>query len=424
MAQSPLKVDVLQIDSSSGFTLTVSRDSSTGEMKFLDPVHPLGLVLSQLVGIQNIQGCLVVGKTEAPYSTIQSALDAVPNTASRTNPYLVLVLPGVYTEDVRIVKDGIIIQGMGMPTVQSALDATPDAVGNTHTISIAASGATIPLNVVLNNLVIQNSHTNKSCVNVAGSLIPVSLIPQRVASSTVGSGSLGIRIENCDLRAYSASSNYSVQAVAVNNVVVRNCRVISNQLDILQFDDVAQGSIESCTGLSCLDISWNNAHTLPLNAPTGYTVRDIQVAGTTLPVAVNVALAGAQTFLAQSCGLPDVTLGGDQTITFQGCKMDALTVNGTPTVALYNSTRTTINVNALASLSEATQHGIVSFTASNSEATTLDIPGPDALYRIVYEMNQAGAGGEVPFCAAKLSTGFTTQFTSAQTLDVEWTLLR
>jgi hypothetical protein len=102
MPQPPFLIDVLQVEPGSGDTLTVSRDSAGGALKFVDALLTSGVLLPSLVGLRNVTGVYIVGRAGdgAPYTTIQSALDAVPDSSSAAAPSLVLIMPGVYTENV------------------------------------------------------------------------------------------------------------------------------------------------------------------------------------------------------------------------------------------------------------------------------------------------------------------------------------
>ena len=115
MAQPPYLVDVLQIEPGSGDTLTVSRDATAGAMSFVDAILTSGVLLPSLVGLRNVTGLFLVGRggDGAPYTTIQSALDAIPITSSAALPSVVLVMPGVYAENLTVQKDGTYIVGMG-----------------------------------------------------------------------------------------------------------------------------------------------------------------------------------------------------------------------------------------------------------------------------------------------------------------------
>ncbi len=159
MPQPPFLVDQVQIEPGSTGTRLISRHS-TGELKFQDPL--VTLLLSQMAGARNITGVFVVGRGGygAPYTSIQDALDAVPNTSSSLNPSLVLVYPGTYSENLTIQRDGVSIIGIGEVTVSNA--------GAANTITVSSSIASTPKSVTLRNLKITNNSASKFCVNVVG----------------------------------------------------------------------------------------------------------------------------------------------------------------------------------------------------------------------------------------------------------------
>ena len=162
MAQPPFLLDVLQIEPGSGDTLTISRDSTAGGMEFVDAVLTSGALLQNLVGIRNITGVYVVGRggDGAAYTTIQAALDALPASSSATNPSLILVMPGVYTENITIQKDGVYIVGLGGVTISNS--------GVADTITVAASTTVIPQNILLKGLRVTNNQAARSCVLCLG----------------------------------------------------------------------------------------------------------------------------------------------------------------------------------------------------------------------------------------------------------------
>lgn len=162
MAQPPFLVDVLQIEPGSGNTLTASMDATTGAMQFVDAVLTSGVLLPNLVGLRNVTGVYIVGRAGdgAPYTSIQDALDAIPASSSASAPSLVLILPGVYTENVTIQKDGAYLMGLGGVTI------TNDGVSDT--IEISAAIDTTPQDVLLRGITVANTTGAQSCVRIIG----------------------------------------------------------------------------------------------------------------------------------------------------------------------------------------------------------------------------------------------------------------
>jgi hypothetical protein len=162
MAQPPFLVDELQIEPGSGNTLTVSMDATTGAMKFVDAVLTSGVLLPDLVGLRGVTGVYIVGRAGdgAPYTAIQDALDAIPASSSAALPSLVLILPGVYTENVTIQKDGTYLVSLGGVTITNS--------GASDTVEISAAIATTPQDVLLRGITVANTSATQSCVRILG----------------------------------------------------------------------------------------------------------------------------------------------------------------------------------------------------------------------------------------------------------------
>jgi hypothetical protein len=162
MAQPSFKTDVLQIEPAAIGTRTISRDASAGELKFVDPTFPSGVVLADLVGIQTIENTTVVGiGGGAQFTTIQEALDALPTTGSVTNPQVLLLFPGTYNEKLTIDKDGVVLVGQGLVRIVND-DGDP-------TIHVTQGDATVPRFVRLINLTVIAEDDGASCLHFDGS---------------------------------------------------------------------------------------------------------------------------------------------------------------------------------------------------------------------------------------------------------------
>jgi hypothetical protein len=162
MPQPPYLVDVLQIEPGSGDTLTIDRDPADGAMRFIDAVLTSGVLLPELVGLRNVDGVFVVGRAGdgAPYTTIQAALDEVPLTSNASAPSLILLLPGEYTENITILRDGVYIASLGGVRIVNS--------GANDTVTIAASIASTPLSTLLRGIEIENVTTGQACVRIVG----------------------------------------------------------------------------------------------------------------------------------------------------------------------------------------------------------------------------------------------------------------
>jgi hypothetical protein len=162
MAQPPFKTDVLQIEPAATGTRTISRDAVAGELKFTDPSFPSGVVLADLVGIQTISNTTVVGTGGgAQFTTIQAAIDALPTTGSATNPQVIMLFPGTYTEKLTIDKDGVVLAGQGVVRIVNS-DADP-------TIHVTQGVTTVPRFVRLINLTVVAEDDGAECIHLDGS---------------------------------------------------------------------------------------------------------------------------------------------------------------------------------------------------------------------------------------------------------------
>lgn len=156
MAQPSYKVDVLQIEPAATGTRTISRDSTAGELKFTDPTFPSGVVLADLMGLQSVTGVSVVGVGGgAPFTSIQEAINGVS-----TNPAVVVIAAGDYTEDITISKD-VVLVGLGYVRITNA-SAGP-------TITITEDTDNVPTFVCLQNLTIECTEDGAECLNIDGS---------------------------------------------------------------------------------------------------------------------------------------------------------------------------------------------------------------------------------------------------------------
>lgn len=166
--QPPTRADAFQVenaDSLPGPRLIEARIED-GSLFFTDPKIPLGIALFQLGGLQRAHNTIVVSQTgEAaskdpdhnPVTTIQKALDLIPDSADVNNPWSIIVMPGVYDENILWVKDHVYLQGLGPVTIRSPL--------NQSTIRIVEGPFTIPRKLQIKNIRIENTFNNRACID-------------------------------------------------------------------------------------------------------------------------------------------------------------------------------------------------------------------------------------------------------------------
>jgi hypothetical protein len=153
LAQPPYKVDALQVEPAAAGSRLISRDPATGGLRFVDPSLPSGVLLSDLVGFATATGTLLVGP--GGYATVQDAVDEAP----LAQP-VILVSPGVYTENLVIDKD---VEIVGLGTVVFVNDVAGP------TVHITETSEHTPRHVILRDLIIANNDVGGVCVHVDGS---------------------------------------------------------------------------------------------------------------------------------------------------------------------------------------------------------------------------------------------------------------
>ncbi len=392
MTQASFKTDILQIEPGSGQTLTIDRLSSTGAMRFKDVLVPGGLLLSELAGLGTVTGVLVVGRagTGAKYTTLQSAVDAVPVSSSLTNPYVILMFPGVYTENVTIEKAGITILGLGRVVLQNSAAAA--------TIVVQDAVASFPTSLTLKGMVIVQTEDSLACVSLVGG-----------AGSTVGTD--GIILDACDIRP-TGVGGYTVYANAVNTIILQDCR--SDGVPATASLRVAQCASVSVRGggMPLVQMDYSSAGTIPSVSGSAYSIVGCDSAGNTLST-----LSGAGSLSIKGCSaVGTLTMNGNRTLTVVGSAVGNVTLNGTTTATFKTSSRGTLA--GAGTLSEEQTVGTVGFVGSASEAVVFGAPRPNANYAVsletlVYTTSKV---------SNKLATGFTVEFSAPETTTVSWTV--
>lgn len=167
--QPPFRSDAIQIENADApiGPRLIEADLLDGSLRFTDPRVPMGVNLAELAGLQQAQSVIVVSQTGIgaskdedgnPITTIQAGLDAVPDGADVDNPWLVLVAPGLYAEDLLWTKDGVELRGLSRTGVRLR-NLTPQS-----TIRVLRGLFTIPQIGVINNLTIEQVGAN-ACVD-------------------------------------------------------------------------------------------------------------------------------------------------------------------------------------------------------------------------------------------------------------------
>jgi hypothetical protein len=409
MAQDPVLADQLQIEPGAAGTRLIYR-AADGSLAFKDSLLTGGITLSQLAGLRSVANTLVVGKSGAgaAYTTVQAALDAIPASCSLTNPYFVMIMPGIYDETLNIAREAVYLLGMGA-TLRSLAEATPDGAGAYHTMVIQAALGTIPRLVVLQDLTITNAHANYAGVRIVGA-----------AGSFVGS--TGIYFVNTQVQA-NGLGNYNIWADSVNNVFVQGGGLTTVGLGLSRFENCSRVLLQTPT-LTGLSLTYDSTGDEPSEAADSYEVQG-GVITSTVATPLTVNLSGGGSFVARGLALEgDTSVLGDRSVDFGSCNLGDITLGGSAAVSLMNSTRGTLTAGGTATLAESSLFGTAAFTAAATQAVLFDAPMPDVSYRVSLELDAAPANDEQAFITAKTVAGFTINFTSVQTLGVAWAALR
>jgi hypothetical protein len=391
MAQPNIQADGVRIEPGSGDTLTITRDPLTGSLRFVDAVVTAGINLRDMASLSTVAGVLVVGKSGAgaTYTTVQSAITAVPADASLTNPYLVLILPGVYSENVVIEKAGITVLGLGRVVITAA--------GATPTITVQSSVSTTPTSLILKDLTVVQPNGGQACVSLIGA-----------ASSTIGRDK--VLLDGCTLTA-SGVGSFTMLANAVNYISLHNCQSYgSSGTSSLRVSQCAELDINGGV-LGSLQADYTTGGVIPFVTGSLYAVVNCVLGN------VQSTLTGGGVLgLAGCASVGDITMYGNQTLEVSGSIVGNLSLNGSTAATLRFSSRG--SVSGTGTLSEPVTTGSVPFVGSASEAVLFPVPRASGTYGVSLDTGVSTAA----YVSARSATGFTVTFTSPVTTTVYWTV--
>jgi hypothetical protein len=174
--QPPFRSDAFQVENADAPVgpRLIEADLLDGSMRFTDPRVPAGIDLHALAGLQQAHNTIVVSQTGIaaskdsngdPITTVQGGLDAVPTSADVNDPWVVLLAPGIYIEDVYFLRDGVTLRGLGNVTLREA-----SGVG---TLRMRAGPASTPRRVRLQDLRIENTTAAMACVDISSATFAV-----------------------------------------------------------------------------------------------------------------------------------------------------------------------------------------------------------------------------------------------------------
>lgn len=410
MAQDPFNVDQLDIEPGSAGTRRINR-AADGSLQFYDSLITGGITLKQLAGFGSIAKVLTVGTSGAgaEYTSPQAALDAIPVGASWTAPYLVLIGPGVWNETINLVRDGVILMGIGNP-ILGPLVTVADDPGAYHTMVIQAALGSIPTKVVLIGLTLTNLHQNYAGLRVVGS-----------AGSTVASG--GIWLRGCTLTATSALGNYTIWATTANQIEMDGgTQVGSTTLAQNLIQECSRFALRSVGQVAACTMRYDTAEDEPsITGDPRYLISGCPEVGVDSIIAppVSLDMNSGQAHIV-GCRTGALSAQGTRPLTITGSAIGALTLAESVAVTLVGSSRGALVAGGTATLDEPSVMGDAAFAAAATSAVVFTAPMSDASYVVTFELDAQPTNDEVPWITAKTAAGFTINFSTVQTLGCRW----
>lgn len=390
----PFLVDQLSISPAQEGIRKVYGDD--GELYFTDRHFPNGIGLRQIVGLQNSQSMRVVAKTGSLYTTIQAAVDSIPVGGGS---YVILVLPGVYTETVSVYRDNLTFIAWGSVVIQSLDD---------HTLSIQSLNGTIPKKVGFSGFHFKNGVQSKACVRLTGG-----------AGSQVGLN--GVVFKDCKFDATSAQGNFTLIADTINYLDLIDCDAsLSHDSSICTIANCAKVMMRD-TKLTSLSVVYDQAEAEP-NIIDGSLILercDEIGIGSSLDVPFSVTMTDRGSCLIESCqGLSPLVLVGNRTLTARDSGFSTIT-GGTFTLNLKNSAYTAI-LGAGTTLNIDEMKGFASIVAQ----ALVDVEFPVTLGSDDYKvfLTVEGPVQSVPWVNNKSEDGFRINFAGNETVTINWSV--
>jgi hypothetical protein len=391
MTQPAFQVDVLQIEPGSGTTQTIARNATTGDLKLTSPTVPAGIDLLALAGLRNMRSVYLVGQSSsgAPYTTIQSAIDAVNGaTSSAANPALILIGPGVYSELITIQKDGLFLVGLGAVTINNGAAVA-------HTITVNNGASTPPQQVVFQNIKVTNSNPNYACILFSGGAA------SRIGLNTGSTG--GAWVKDCHL-ANTAAGGYTVWASGINNLyVLGGTQAFSDAASVLRVDQCARVVLHDVAALPIVRMDYDSTGVIPATATSVYSVRGCDEVG---QIVSTLSGLGSLEILHSTTG--SVTLAGDRTVNIRHSTVGNLSIGGTTAVSMFASSRGTAA--GTGTLAEPFVRTTLTYTSEYVQPFAFDVVGPDANYSVSLELPSHPDNNGWPVIESKAAGVFQVTF--------------
>lgn len=394
MTQST-KVASISIDASITGSRSISSDVD-GTMKFIDSEITSGVSLGNLAGLNSIDNLYPVGAGYGcKYSTIQEAIDEVPVNSGIYVPATILVMPGLYEEDLTIETDGITIKGIGGVVIRS--------LTNVSTLTIKSSVTSTPKNIGIYGVRIENTRNGKSCIDITGG-----------SASEVGLG--GIMISECELYA-SGVGTHHLYAVSSNNIILKNNHLSGSSSSLVRVEQCHSFLMDSVTGINHLQFGYDSTDPSPMTTGSSYIVYNSEICGNLVST-----ISGSGSLLISGSACPssvygNMTFNGDMGVFINGCKMGGVTNNGSDLIVSGSYLG---SVSGTGTYSDDKITGTVTFDTSASESVVFGVSLPDDEYSVFTE---CGIDAQV-LISAKLDTGFTMGFSAPKTTTVDYVVVR
>ena len=390
MAQSPMKLDAIQIEPESGDTLTISRGDS-GDLQFVDAKVTTAISLTRLAGLTANTSILTVG-SDSQYSSLQDAIDAIPANASATNPHTVLVGAGIYAENVIVEKDGISLVGVGMPTISAA---TGDA------ITLSAAVSTRPKGFSMEGFRVVSSEAGSSCVRITGG-----------AGSTIGEN--GILLKDLELQPSGIGSR-SLRASTVGKIIGVGGDWSAQATTYVELAQCASVLLKGIRQLSDVSVSHSDAAALSATASSSYSIQECGDVGNVL-----ASLSGESELLISGCpSMGNVTVNGDRSTEINCSVVGNLTLNESSVCTLNATKHGELSGDGSVSVSNLSGEAILDNQANLD--IIFDVAQTDTNYTICVEIAPTSTVASVH---TKTVNGFRIQLDQGRSGRLRWHLLR
>lgn len=403
MPQPPYQVDQIQIDPSSGQTLIIRRNATTGAIEFVDHILTAGVSLPNILGMQSLSNVFVVNPSSvgSSHTTIQSALNDVPAEASDTNPYLILVTSGVYQEDITIKNNGVILVALGYVLIQSATA--------TDTITIQED-TTIPKFLIMSGFHIQNTNDNQSGVNVVGG-----------SSSEVGS--VKIEINDCHFVTSGANCN-PIKASSANRIFVNGGSMkLCSATSFCLVEECAEFVLREVADFTAMKLDYDDGGTKPSVVGSKYEIYGGNLnSNNTVSHSISTELVDVGSLTIHDIhNLGDISLGGNQTVTFYSCEVGAIVSGGVLTLILVGCKRG--SASGSGTMSESKLFGSLTFSSESSKMFTFDMEQPDLDYTVLIENDRGTTTNDIGYCT-KGTNNLTLTFATTISTSVKFMVFR